>query len=248
MNKKTLGCVLLGALGLSVGAANGASFISDFNNNNGQFGNANFLFRNEKGQDVDYNARWFSRGGGVARLRTGRRTGVGAFGVWFQTQDMFPPGSFCVARCRVEGDSRFNWSAFWTLYDESRPQRARWHYFEQDVLETYPQGNFFNRYTVKDFNTNNIVINPGELNAFNGQRYIDWRKSWRNYSVNWGRTSSTFNVDGPGGQSFVVQGIERGFNSRMILQNRPWGPDIRKLREWWDIGTLVVDNANGFTP
>lgn len=249
MKKAAKGAILTGVLALCGVEARGGAFVSDFNNNNGFFNNANFLFRGEKGMDVDYNGRWFSRGGGVVRLRTGRRIGNGAFGVWFQTADLFPSGAFCVSRCRVEGNSFYNWSAFWTLYDQARETSNNWQYYELDVLETYPQGNFFNRYTFKNPNTNEVQIQPGELNAFNGRRYQDWRKSWRNYSVNWGDTSATFNVDGGGGQQFVASGAQRsGFRQRMILQNRPWGPDIGKLRQWWDIGTLVSDSAAGYTP
>ncbi len=228
------------------------AYRSNFDRNNGQFAVAVFRFpREQAGMTVNYRRSYVKRSGGTVRLQARRLRGRETSGTWFQTKSLFPSGSICEAVCRVRGGgpAAWNWAAFWTLYDRVSQSRDQNKYYEQDVLETFPDGNFFNRYTVKNPSNNQIRIQRGELNEIRNGKVKRWRDVFRRYRVQWNDTASTFNVNGRDGRSMVVRGTRRaGVRHRMILQNRPWGKTVGKTPENAFLANLVSDRADGFTP
>ncbi len=228
------------------------AYRSNFDRNNGQFEAAAFRFdREQAGMTVNYRRNLIKRGNGLVRVQTRRLRGRNTNGAWFHTRSLFPSGSSCEAVCRVRGrgSSANNWAAFWTLYDRAIETNDQNQYYEQDVLETFPDGNYFNRYTVKNPSNNQIRIQRGEINPITTRRAFRWRNIFRRYRVQWGDTSSTFSVDGRGGRRLVIRGNRRAnVKQRMILQNRPWGATLDRTPQNTNLANLVSDRADGFTP
>lgn len=127
------------------------------------------------------------------------------------------------ARCVVAGggDYAHSWAAFWTLYDKVKSSNNKNAYIENDIMETAPNGNYFNRYYGwSDTNKSNIL---GTQKMQSGSFW--WRKYWEDYKCKYTATSSEYSVNNPAGKLLryvKVTGPSRAQKQQVFLQNRPW--------------------------
>ncbi|WP_096087799.1 hypothetical protein [Agaribacterium haliotis] len=242
---------ILACLGLGLASVtSAATFNTNFKEGYGQFvSKIDLWFPNEKnGMNVNYQASNIFRNSSVgAYLKAYKDTGNNTRGAWLQTTDKFPNGTVTEARCRVanygnEVDEKYNWAGYWTLFDRVNELNNPHYYYENDIMETFDNGYFLNRYDYKSLDG----LVAGKSNTYTGNSNVNLRRSWRNYKVSYGGSSASFNVQG--GASVTHSGIYRAGNHRMIMQNRPWPTSLSSLPNWSTLARIECQWANIQTP
>lgn len=253
MKKRGTSAVLGVAVCLGLGitsAVNAATFNTNFRNGMGHFTNtAHYTFNNEKdGMNVAYQRGNVQRNNTVGvNVRASKTTGSNTTGGWVQTGSLFPNGTWTQANCRVanygnEADEQNNWAAYWSLFDNVANSGQTFNYYENDIMETYGNGYFLNRYDTKSL----AGVVGGESRQYTGTGNIGLRRTWRNYTASWTGSATSFTVQG--GQNITLSGHMRGGNHRMIVQNRPWPGRLDNLSNNTALARLECRQVNIDTP
>ncbi len=236
------------ALLLGTGQLSAADYNSNFNGSLGHFSKAAFTFNGEKGMDVSYRKQNAYFNSGKLVLWSQKTSGNDATGAWVQTSHLFPQGSNVRSNCRLTGNATARsraWGAFWTLYDQVLSTGNSNEYYEIDIFETEPRGNYFNRYIQK--NTDNEVVTAGGAKLMPDS--YSWRNGYRTYFASWSANAAYIAAWGSGGANHThSNGWRGGKVQRMIVQNRPWGPILNQMGNNQYVADARFDFANGQTP